>query len=120
MLKKTDKISKDHFTIILEDVNSKLNGLVEIYSSLNEKVDNLDQKVDRNHQEFIEFKNETKSNFQTVFNLLSNIDDDIKDIKSEIIDIRKTLTQKADLDRVDALEKRVKILEIKLLERCAA
>ena len=88
-MKKENQISKDRFTVILEDVNSKLDGLAEGHSNLNEKVDNLNEKVDRNHQEFVEFreemngfKSETKSNFQTVFNLFVNIDDDIKDIKA--------------------------------------
>lgn len=127
MLKKENKNSSEYIGVILEDINSKFDVIKEGHSVLSEQIKKLDKKVDRNHQEFVEFgeeingkvdsiETETKSNFQTVFDLLSNIDDDIKDIKSEIVEIRKILTNKADLDRVDALEKRVKIAEAELLE----
>ena len=79
MLKKENNISKDHLVVLLESMDSKLNGLVEGHSHLN-------KKIDKNHQEFVEFKEEmigfksemigfksyTESNFKTVFKYLSN------------------------------------------------
>ena len=124
MLKKENKISKDYLIVLLESMDSKLKGLVEGHSYLNEKIDNLDKNL---NEKIDNLDKETKSNFQTVFNLLSNIDDDIKDIKSEIVDIKselvgikKTLVNKADLNKVADLEKRIKIVEMELLELRAA
>lgn len=134
MLKKENKVSNEHLEILLEDMNSQFKGLKEGNQFLSEQVerlngkfDKLDEKVDRNHQEFVEFKDETKSNFQTVFKLLSNIDDDIKGIKSEIIDIKseltdikKTLVNKVDFNVIAKLEERIKIVEMELLKLRAA
>ena len=134
MLKKENKVSNEHLAVLLEDFGSQFKGLKEGNQFLSEQVerlngkfDKLDEKVDRNHQEFVEFKDETKSNFQTVFKLLSNIDDDIKGIKSEIIDIKseltdikKTLVNKVDFNVIAKLEERIKIVEMELLKLRAA
>lgn len=120
MPKKEIKITNEYFGVILEDINSKFDVIKEGHLDLSEQIKKLDQKVDRNHKEFVEFRSETESNFKTVFELLSNIDDELKDIKSELADIKKTIHNKADLDIVFNLEKRVKVLEAEVMSLRAA
>ena len=67
----------------------------------------LERKID-------EFKKDTESNFKQVFQYLSGFNDELISIKMDIADIKKTLTQKADKDRVALLEERVEKLERQL------
>ncbi len=75
----------------MEDVNSKFDFLVEGFSGLKGQIESLDKKIDNNHQEFLEFRNEmvgfkgefidfrseTNDNFKAAFEYLSKIDDEI-------------------------------------------
>lgn len=116
---------QDQQTIVLEDINSKVSLVLERFSG-------LDRKIDDNHQEFLEFRDETKENFSKLFEFrnemtdfrretkadlkvaleyLSRIDDEIQDIKSELADIKPRLKEKADLDRMLDMEKRIVKIE---------
>ena len=121
--------------VILEDMNSKFDILIEGHKTLNEKVDKLDSRIERmeNRIDNLEnridkFKAEIESNFKTIFECLSNIDNfNIKtdenfktvfeyllNIKSEIVEIKKKLANKTDINRVVILEKRVNKIEMEL------
>lgn len=104
---KLKPLSENQFGVILEDINSKVGLILEGHSALNQKIDDF-------KEEFVEFKQDTESNFKTIFKYLSSIDDELKSIKSEVSDIKKTLSRKADLDRVALLEERVANLERQL------
>ncbi|NCF75080.1 MAG: hypothetical protein GWO87_01155 [Xanthomonadaceae bacterium] len=69
MPKKIKKISNEYFGIILEDINSKFDIIKKGQLNLSEKFDRLEEKVDRNYQEFIGFRDETRSNFKTVLSI---------------------------------------------------
>ncbi len=80
-MKKTKKIvlvKKNHdqkyVAAILEDVNDKFSLLVEgqqiLKESLENKMNDLTRKVET-------YQKDTESNFQTVFDHLSNIDDEL-------------------------------------------
>ncbi|MCD6149470.1 hypothetical protein J7J13_01645 [bacterium] len=73
---------EDQFGVILEDINSKFDYLAEGYDILNSKFDALDAKVDKNHGEFKEFRDEANSKFNTILQQLFNIDDELQFIKS--------------------------------------
>jgi len=133
-------MSPNQFGVVLEDINSKMDLIVEGYKMLDEKndrahygfdkkIDGLDKKIDSVHQElnqkidtvhqglgakidkyyqeFSNFRKETNDNFKTVFEYLSRIDDELHDIKIEIKELKNSLSKKADLERLEALEKRV-------------
>ena len=123
--KKKAEITPNQFGVILEDVNSKFDLLMEGFSGLSgqvedldkkfnnldtkfdkldTKVDKLDAKVDSNHIE-------TNNNFKAVFEYLSKIDDEIQSMKLEIEGLKNELSRKADLDKLLQLEKRIIILE---------
>ncbi|MBI1754772.1 hypothetical protein HY250_04050 [Candidatus Azambacteria bacterium] len=92
--------SRDQFGVILDDINGKFDVMVEGQRSL--------------EQRFVSFKKDTESNFKQVFHYLSRIEDELMSIKADIADIKKTLTQKVDKDRVVLLEERVAKLERQL------
>jgi|SRR3972149_11692327 len=100
-------ITENQFGVVLEKMNSNIELVLEGHVA-------LDKKIDDFKEEMMEFKHDTESNFKTVFKYLSNIDDELKSIKFDIADIKKTLSQKADLERVARLEDRVAILERRL------
>jgi predicted nucleic acid-binding Zn-ribbon protein len=124
--------SSDQFTVVLEDINSKFSLVLEQFSGLNNKIDN-------NHQEFLEFKDEmidfrsemiafkgemtdfkgemtdfrkqTNENFSVVMEYLSRIDEEIQDMKVESRNLRETLKKKADLDKLEGFERRLLAVE---------
>ena len=123
--KKKVEITPGQFGMVLEDVKSKFDFLVEGFSGLKGQVENLDKKIDDNHQEFLEFRSdmlgfknefinfrsETNNNFKAAFEYLSKIDDEIQLVKLEIKGLKSKLSRKADLDKLLQLEKRVIVLE---------
>lgn len=87
--------SQNQFGVILEDIKGKFDFLIERQDASEEK---------------------NKNNFKLVFQYLSRIEDELMSVKAEIADIKKTLTQKADKDRVALLEERVAKLERQLAQ----
>lgn len=112
---------RNHTDAILEDINGKFDVLVEGQQSLSSRMDGLENEFTDFKQEMTEFKQEslifqqeTKSSLQTIFDYLSRIDDELKEIRSEIKGIRRDLLSKAEVARVERLEKRVVMLEREL------
>ena len=122
--------------VVLEDMNSKFNILIEGHQALDEKFDKFKRETDSNFKTVFEclsnnddFNIKTEDNFKTVFEKLSNIDDfniktednfktvfeKLSNIKSEIINIKKKLVNKVDISRAVVLEKKVDKIEIGLL-----
>lgn len=114
---KKPKTTESQFGVILEDINSKLNLLVEGHQSLDSKVESLDDRLGKFQEEMYEFRNETGNNFKTVLRYLMRIDEEIVSIKSEISELKKSLSNKADLERIVNLETRVQKLELLLAQK---
>lgn len=130
MKKKVKKTySEDQVAVILEDINSKLNVLVEGHQNLDEKIDrgfaqakeDLDEfklETRDNFKTVFNFIDETKSNFSAAFDYLSGIDEKLKDIKLEIKDLKEILkNNKAGLERLNSLERKVNIMEKVLIKQ---
>lgn len=121
------------FGVILEDIDSKFDRILEGHSALEKqasdfqgetrenfklvhlRIDGLSENLEgfklETRSNFESFRVETRSNFESVFEFLSNIDDELQDIHDEIDELKLILTNKADLDRVADLEKRVQHIE---------
>ena len=82
--------SERHFGVVLEDIDSKLDLVLEGHQA-------LDVKIDKNHQEFQEFRSEVNYKFEIVFD--------------ELHLIRNELKEKVSRDEFALLEKRVMTLE---------
>jgi uncharacterized coiled-coil DUF342 family protein len=113
-----DERTRDQYTVVLEDINSKIDLLVEGHQGLDqkverldEKVDGLDEKIDRLDVKFENFKADTQSSFKSVLEYLSRIEDEMMEVKEELKDLKKVLCRKADQERLLALEERVGRLE---------
>lgn len=83
-------VSERHFGVVLEDIDSKLDLVVE-------GVETLDKKTDKHHEEFQEFRKEVDYKFEIVFD--------------ELRLIRNELKEKVGRDEFALLEKRVMALE---------
>ena len=131
IIKKNSKKAKNELTqsqwgTLFEEINSKLDLLLEGHSDLNnkvnvldDKVNVLDQKVGRNYQEMNLRFDGVDSNFKTVFEYLSKIDNnlhELKFIKSELAQIKSKLSKKADLDYIEKIEQRVNKIEMDYIE----
>lgn len=131
-MKNKNQKSKDRQTVVLEDINSKFSLMLENFSGLNKKIDN-------NHKEFLEFKDEmtefrgemigfrgemigfrsemisfkdsTDKNLKVALEYLFRIDEEIQDMKTELKDLKKIFKGKADLDKLMVFEKRLIKLE---------
>ena len=103
--------AKNEMIVLLEAMRDDIKIVAEGNSALNQKIDNvhqsLNQKIDDNH-------NDTKSSFQTIFRYLSDIDNELKSIKSEITELKVALNEKADKEKLLELERRVISLEKEL------
>lgn len=121
-----NKLTQNHRGVLLEEMNSKIDIILEGHTG-------LDKKIDANHKEFQEFRKDVNfrfneidkkfgqvdkrfngidSNFKTVFGYLLKIDDELQDIKSELAQVKSTLSKKSDLDYVKKLEQRMNKIEI--------
>ncbi len=100
--KKGLSVSERHFGVILEDIDAKLYLVLEGHQS-------LDIKIDKNHQEFQEFREEVNYKFDVVFEKFDEIDIRFKniDIRFDAIDIRFKDVD-ARFDNVEAEFKNVK------------
>ena len=129
MAKPKSKSTKNRqFGVILEDINSKFDLVLEGHAALDKKFDN---KIDEFRNDFDDFVNETRLNFETIRNELKTTQNElggfVKETRSnfeaikeylsriddEIQDIKKTLSGKADFRRLEHLEKEV--AQIKLI-----
>ncbi len=114
--------AENQFGMILEDINGKIDLLSEGQKSFEQRLTNgqksfeqrLTKKVEEVRDGLIEFKKDTASNFKFISRHLSKLDDELVLIKKELADIKKTLTHKAEIPRVVALEERVAKLERQL------
>ncbi|MBI5306389.1 hypothetical protein HZB04_02305 [Candidatus Wolfebacteria bacterium] len=109
--KKDLTVEERHFGVILEDIDSKLDLVVKGHQS-------LDKKIDKNHLEFQEFRNEVNYKFKVVTETLNSHTEmigsmkmDIEIIKQDIEFIKHGLRKKVDLEEFAVLEKRVSLLE---------
>ena len=95
----------------MEDIDSKLDLVLEGHKA-------LDVKIDKNHEEFREFRKEVNYKFEVVFEKFDEIDVQFKnvdaqfgDVKDELHIIRNELKEKIGRDEFVLLEKRVMALE---------
>ncbi|MBI3638496.1 hypothetical protein HY227_02020 [Candidatus Wolfebacteria bacterium] len=93
MKKQNTKDETRRFGGVLENIDSKLDLVVEGQEALSEK-------MDKNHQEFKEFRDEVNYKFEVVFD--------------ELRIIRNELKEKISRDEFSLLEKRVIKLEKRL------
>jgi len=93
----------DYFEVVVEDIKDKLGVIIEGQTIISERFDRFEQQ--------------TNSNFQTVFDYLSRIDDELKDIKDEIKKLKEELKGKAELVRLETLEIRVAKIEAEIAHR---
>ncbi|MDP1884091.1 MAG: hypothetical protein Q8L10_01870 [Candidatus Moranbacteria bacterium] len=133
MKKKANKIGYDQQTAVLDDINSKFDLILEQFSGLNRKIDNNHQEflefkgemvefrdqTGKNFKELFEFRDQTGKNFDIVKEYLFRIDEEIQNLKGELEDLKKTLKEKADLDKLAVLEKRLVKLEKLVFARLA-
>ena len=103
-----NKLTSDHSEVLLEEMNSKIDLLLEGHAMSEEKIEGLDKKIDT---KIDGLRGEMNSNFKTVFEYLSKIDDELQSIKSEIAELKVSLCEKADKNKLSALEERVGKLE---------
>lgn len=89
--------------VILEDIDSKLDLVIEGHHS-------LDKKIDKNHQELQEFRNEVNYKFDVVFEKFDEVNDELRLIRNE-------LKEKVGRDEFAVLEKRVVNLEKKISQK---
>ena len=111
MIKKKTKINKKelsvperHFGVVLEDIDSKLDLVVE-------GVGTLDGKIDRHYGEFQEFRKEVDYKFNVVFEKFDEVDQRFDEVTDELHVIRNELKEKVGRDEFVLLEKRVMALE---------
>ena len=98
------------FGAILEDINDKFLIMIEGLSTVNQKFDIFKIEI----TERMESLEETmRSNFKTVFDYLSRMDEDIQQVKSDLVNLK---VSKAEESEVAQMKIRIKNLEYELAE----
>ena len=108
MVKKINKkqlsSSERHFGVILEDIDSKLDLVVEGLETVDKKIEDFRKEVDERFNK-VDYK------FKIVFEKFDKIDIQFSDVKDELHIIRNELKEKVGRDEFVLLEKRVMALE---------
>lgn len=132
--KKDSSVAERRFGVVLESIDSKFDLVLEGHSVLDHKIDGVESRLTGGIKELNfkveilagdlkDFKKDTQSSFQTVFDYLSNADKEFDFIKSEIADIKleiadlKTKIEEKYIKRIEELEKRVEKLELTLAQK---
>ena len=105
---KNKPIKKEHFEVVLEDMNDSIKLIAEGQMAFRQEVNRRFDDVDRRH---VEFRDETRANFKTVFDYLAKMDDELQDIKKTLKQLDET---KIDKSNFAALAERVARLETEL------
>jgi len=119
---KNKPIKKEHFEVVLEDMNDSIKLIAEGQMAFRQEVNRRFDDVDRRHVEFrdetranfktlFDFRDETRANFKTVFDYLAKMDDELQDIKKTLKQLDET---KIDKSNFAALAERVARLETEL------
>ncbi len=98
-IKKNNNRERDRFTVVLESIQSDFRAFGEKLDFIDKRLDGMDGRLAK-----IEFR-------------LDKIELILSDIKSDIADIKRALDKKADLERLERLEKRVRQIEIVLARK---
>jgi GTP-binding protein EngB required for normal cell division len=93
-----------HFGVILENIDSKMDLVVEGRKALDKKIDKVDEKLE-------DFKKEVDYKFEIVFEKFDEVDKRFDEVTGELRVIRNELKEKVDRDEFILLEKRVAALE---------
>ena len=130
MKKKVKKIAKktysaNHAGVLLEEINSKIDLILEDRSSLKDRIDKMDVRLsgieDRSIRDGLRLsaievkvdglKRDIKDSYKSSTEYLSRIEKEIQPMKSEAKELKTQLRDKADLDRLLEIEKRMVNLE---------
>jgi len=95
--------TRDQFTAVLEQINSKIDLVVEGQQAL--------------RKDFDQFKADTKSNLKAIMDYLIRIEAEIMEMKGEIKDSKKSSEKKADLDRLEVLEQEILAIKKVLIKQ---
>jgi predicted nucleic acid-binding Zn-ribbon protein len=107
----------DDFGAILEDISGKMSVIIEGQNIHSEKIDRLEVRMGGLETKVDSLEITMKSKFDTVFEYLARIDDELQDIKKEIE--RLSLTNPpagGDKTEIKELSYRVSNLERELAE----
>jgi archaellum component FlaC len=106
--RKSDERTKDRYTVVLEQINSKIDLLVEGHQGLGQKMERLDDRIDqldntmeRLDEKFEGFRAETESSFRTLADYLARIE----------AELHGELKSRVGMKEFAALQKRVEQLE---------
>ena len=97
-------MNKNKKGVVLEDIDSKLDLVLEGHQVLDKKIEDFRKKVDERFNE-VDYK------FEVVFEKFDEIDVQFSDVKDELHIIRNELKEKVGRDEFVLLEKRVMALE---------
>ena len=96
--------------VVLENIDSKLDFIVEGQQVLDKKIDKVDEKVD-------ELRGEMNYKFGVVFEKFDEVDQKFDEVTGELRVIRNELKEKVGRDEFVILEKRVMNLEKRLVRK---
>ena len=117
--KKSSSLSEQQFGVVLDNIDSKIDLVLEGHKS-------LDVKIDKNHEEFREFRNDTQFRFKTLIEMTAKNTEDITKLQTNVSDIREMTAKntedigmmKMDLHIIkDDLKEKISREEFKIIEK---
>ncbi len=97
---------RDRFTVVLEAIQSDFQIFGEKLDFIDVRFDGIDSRLDK-----------IDARLDKIDVRLDKMEISLADIKSEIADLKTRLYNKADLDKLQNLEERVRRLEIALAQK---
>ena len=135
-------VKERHFGVILENIDSKVDLLVEGHKTLDKKIDRVDENLEdfrqetnykfkvvqetlNSHSKILDSHSKTLNSHTQILNshtqtlnshtqMIAKNSEDLEIIKSDIEFIKNALKKKVDAEEFESLEKRVLLLEKKV------
>lgn len=132
--KKAEKnYSENHVAVILEDMQSQFKAFGDGQSVLIDRVNKIDIRLSNVEDKVVdvrfnsvvaegelkEIKRDIKDGFKDSMEYFSRIEEEMKEMKSEIADLKQSLKGKADLNRLEILERKFVVMEKEFKQKVA-
>ncbi|MCK9378848.1 MAG: hypothetical protein M0P97_01750 [Candidatus Moranbacteria bacterium] len=95
----------------MDGMEIKMGSIEKRMDGMEIKMSGMENRMDNFESELKGLRKEMNQGFKMVFGYAERIEDEIKDVKKEIEILRKELKSKADVQRLEILEKRVQRIE---------
>ncbi len=103
---------KDQQTVVLEEMNSKFDLMMEVHQETNKKLDCFIAETNENFERIEGKLLEHDQKFDTIFDILFRVEGEVAKLREEVSEIKNE--RSVDIARIEKIEARLTQIEISL------